>query len=64
MPAIVRSAALSDLPALTAIYNHYVIHTAITFDLQPFEPEERRAWFGDQSLTAHAAAFSSSPKAV
>jgi len=49
MPAIVRSAALSDLPALTAIYNHYVIHTAITFDLQPFEPEERRAWFGDHS---------------
>ena len=49
MPAIVRSAALSDLPALTAIYNHYVTHTTITFDLQPFEPEERRAWFDDHS---------------
>ncbi len=49
MPAIVRSAALSDLPALTAIYNHYVAHSAITFDLQPFQPEERLAWFGDHS---------------
>ena len=49
MPAIMRSAALSDLPALTAIYNHYVTHTSVTFDLEPFEPEERRAWFGDHS---------------
>jgi phosphinothricin acetyltransferase len=49
MPAILRSAVLSDLPALTAIYNHYVTHTPVTFDLQPFEPEERRAWFDDHS---------------
>src|SRR3954466_6625490 len=49
MRAIVRPATLADLPALTAIYNHYVINTAITFDLQPFEPEQRRAWFDDHS---------------
>jgi phosphinothricin acetyltransferase len=30
---------------LTAIYNHYVVHTAITFDVAPFAPDERRAWF-------------------
>jgi phosphinothricin acetyltransferase len=45
MHATMRSASPDDLPALTAIYNHYVINTAITFDLQPFEPEGRRAWF-------------------
>jgi phosphinothricin acetyltransferase len=49
MAASIRSATLSDLPALTAIYNHYVKQTTITFDLQPFEPEERRAWFDAHS---------------
>jgi phosphinothricin acetyltransferase len=41
----VRPATLDDLPALTAIYNHYVINTTITFDLELFIPEERRPWF-------------------
>jgi phosphinothricin acetyltransferase len=49
MPATMRPAVLDDLPALTAIYNHYVVNTTITFDLQPFEPEGRRAWFDDHS---------------
>jgi phosphinothricin acetyltransferase len=40
----VRAAVAADLPALTAIYNHYVVHTPITFDLEPFEPAQRRAW--------------------
>lgn len=38
---------MDDLPALTAIYNHYVVNTTITFDLQPFSPDQRRAWFDD-----------------
>jgi len=38
---------LDDLPALTGIYNHYVVNTTITFDLQPFSPAERRPWFDD-----------------
>lgn len=46
---LVRSAVLGDLPALTDIYNHYVVHTTITFDLQPFTPEQRRPWFDDHS---------------
>jgi phosphinothricin acetyltransferase len=41
----IRTAALDDLPALTDIYNHYVVHTAITFDLQTFTADQRRAWF-------------------
>lgn len=43
----VRSATLDDLQALTDIYNHYVINTAITFDLRPFTAEERRPWFDE-----------------
>ena len=50
-PPLIRAAAADDLPALTAIYNHYVTHTAITFDLRPFEPEERRAWFDEHAAT-------------
>lgn len=47
----VRPAVPGDLPALTEIYNHYVLHTAITFDLRPFAPEERRAWFEEHAPT-------------
>jgi phosphinothricin acetyltransferase len=43
----VRAATLDDLGALTAIYNHYIVHSAITFDLRPFAPDERRPWFDD-----------------
>jgi phosphinothricin acetyltransferase len=49
MTATIRSAVLDDLPALTAIYNHYIVNTTITFDLQPFEPEGRRVWFDDHA---------------
>ena len=42
---LVRRATPADLPALTDIYNHYIVHTTITFDLQPFTPDERRPWF-------------------
>jgi phosphinothricin acetyltransferase len=41
----IRPALLSDLPRLTEIYNHYVIHTPITFDLVPHTVEGRVAWF-------------------
>ena len=49
----VRSAAVADLPALTAIYNHYVEHTPITFDLVPLQPEQRRPWFDDHGGGRH-----------
>ena len=48
MPAV-RTAVLDDLPALTALYNHYVVHTAITFDVATLQPEQRRAWFDDHA---------------
>lgn len=40
----VRPASHADLPRLTEIYNHYVLHTAVTFDLEPATAEERRTW--------------------
>ena len=46
MPAV-RSAAPDDLPALTELYNYYVLHTPITFDLAMQVPEQRRAWFDE-----------------
>ena len=45
----VRSAMLEDLQALTDIYNHYVVNTAITFDLQTFTVATRRRWFDDHA---------------
>ena len=43
---VTRPGRLSDLPALTRIYNHYVENTHITFDLVPYTAEQRREWFG------------------
>lgn len=45
MPATVRHARGPDLPALTEIYNHYVVHSPATFDLEPFTVDQRREWF-------------------
>ncbi|MEE6271214.1 N-acetyltransferase family protein [Streptomyces diastatochromogenes] len=40
----VRAGAETDLTALTDLYNHYVRETAITFDTEPFSPDQRRPW--------------------
>ncbi len=42
---IVRDGVLDDLRALTEIYNHYVVYTPATFDLEPFTVGDRREWF-------------------
>jgi phosphinothricin acetyltransferase len=47
----VRAAHRADLPRLTEIYNHYVIHTPVTFDLEPYTVERRAAWFEQFALT-------------
>ena len=49
--ATVRDGAEHDLAALTAIYNHYVLKTPITFDVTPFTPEQRREWFDAHATT-------------
>ena len=40
----IRPVQQGDLPALTAIYNHYVRETAITLDLDEQSIEQRQAW--------------------
>jgi phosphinothricin acetyltransferase len=46
---IIRPASLADLPRITEIHNHYVQNTHITFDVRPFAPEQRVAWFNEHS---------------
>ncbi|MEU7021551.1 N-acetyltransferase family protein [Streptomyces sp. NPDC046203] len=40
----VRAGVEDDLGALTDLYNHYVRETAVTFDTEPFTPEQRLPW--------------------
>jgi phosphinothricin acetyltransferase len=52
MPAIlVRAAIRADLPRLTEIYNHYVIHTPVTFDVETYTVERRESWFQQFAAT-------------
>lgn len=44
MDVQVTAGAEGDLGALTDIYNHYVRETAVTFDIDPITPDERRPW--------------------
>lgn len=41
----IRAASRSDLPRLTEIYNHYVVNTPVTFDVEPYTVERRAIWF-------------------
>ncbi|MFC5720694.1 GNAT family N-acetyltransferase [Streptomyces gamaensis] len=47
----VRPGVEADLARLTEIYNHYVVHTPITFDIAPLTPEDRRAWLEEHPPT-------------
>jgi phosphinothricin acetyltransferase len=42
---LLRAATLTDLPRLTEIYNHYVVNTTVTFDVEPYTVERREPWF-------------------
>ena len=35
----------ADLPAINAIYNHYVLHSTCTYQEEPETMHDRRAWF-------------------
>lgn len=41
----IRPAQEHDLAQINDIYNHYVAHTPITFDLEPIAIEQRHVWF-------------------
>ncbi len=42
---VVRAGRCDDLEALTALYNHYVATSHVTFDVALFSVDERREWF-------------------
>jgi L-amino acid N-acyltransferase YncA len=44
MDVSIRYVQPGDLPALTALYNHYVRETAITLDLAEQTVEQRQGW--------------------
>jgi phosphinothricin acetyltransferase len=43
--ANIRHAMSADVHALKDIYNYYVVHTHITFDLEPRTLDDRLRWF-------------------
>ena len=47
----VRPGEERDLVALTAIYNHYVTTSHVTFDDVPFSVDQRRVWFSHYAST-------------
>ena len=46
---VVRPARRGDLARITEIYNHYVVNTPITFDIEPFTVEQRVSWFEEHA---------------
>lgn len=46
---LIRPAARGDLPRITEIYNHYVVNTPITFDLEPVTVEQRLPWYREHT---------------
>jgi len=41
----IRRGEEMDLPGIVEIINHYIEHTAITFDVEPCTMESRLPWF-------------------
>ena len=48
---LIRPAARADLARLTEIYNHYVLTSPVTFDLEPLSVEQRAPWFLEHAET-------------
>jgi len=48
---LTRCAVTDDLPRLTEIYNHYVVHSPATFDLEPKTVAQRAEWFAQFAQT-------------
>ncbi len=53
----IRMAERADLPALLDIYNHYILTTPITFDIEPRTLAQRQAWFEQFSVTGKYRCF-------
>jgi phosphinothricin acetyltransferase len=49
MPPTIRPATADDLPAVNAIYNHYVATSTCTFQYDPETDADRHTWFADRT---------------
>lgn len=49
---LIRPATESDYAAITDIYNHYVVNTSTTFDIEPYTLDRRHPWF--EPFATHA----------
>lgn len=49
---LIRLATAGDLPAINAIYNHYVLCSTCTYQTEPATDAERAAWFAGRA-TGH-----------
>ncbi len=41
---IIRPGTVSDTVAINRIYNHFILHTTVTFDIKPWDDDKRRQW--------------------
>ena len=46
---VVRPASPADLARIVEIYNHYVLASPVTFDVEPLNVEQRSVWFREHS---------------
>jgi phosphinothricin acetyltransferase len=46
---VVRDATEADLPRISAIYDHAILHTVATADYVPWPNEKRQAWFREHA---------------
>ena len=49
MGITVRAAEEADLKQINEIYNHYVVTSPVTFDIDPITMDARKEWFGHYS---------------
>ncbi len=49
---MIRPAVLEDASRIAEIYNHYVLHSTSTFDVEPKTPQDRMHWL-DEHDAAH-----------
>lgn len=47
----IRPCLEADLEQINDIYNHYILTSAATFDLEPISMDARREWFGHYAET-------------
>jgi phosphinothricin acetyltransferase len=53
----IRHAEQADLSILLDIYNHYVVHTLATFDIEPRTLAQRQAWLDEFATTGRHQCF-------